>query len=149
MLVGQKVTGFLRLPQPHCTIPLYSQPAFRIPHSASPALAGNRIVNVFTVIIIATILALGPTLLYALLVWWLDRHEKEPIPLLVVAFVWGAIPAVIIALVLEIAAGNTLNQIVATDQAREVTIASLIAPIVEECVKAIILVALFLAFKRE
>ena len=45
--------------------------------------------------------------------------------------------------------GSRLHQFVATDQAREVTTASLIAPIVEECVKAIILVVLFLAYKRE
>ena len=105
--------------------------------------------DLVTVITIAALLALAPTLVYALVVWWLDRHEKEPLPLLVVAFVWGAIPAVILALVLEIAAGFPLQQIVATAQAREITTASLIAPIVEECVKAIILVVLFLAYKRE
>jgi RsiW-degrading membrane proteinase PrsW (M82 family) len=105
--------------------------------------------DLVTVIIIAALLALAPTIVYALVVWWLDRHEKEPLPLLVVAFVWGAIPAVILALVLEIAAGFPLQQIVVTAQAREITTASLVAPIVEECVKAIILVVLFLAYKRE
>lgn len=102
-----------------------------------------------TVIIIATILALVPTLVYAMLVWWLDRHEKEPLPLLVVAFLWGAVPAVILALILEIAIGFPLESILVTDQARDITTASLVAPIVEECVKAIILVVLFLAYRRE
>ncbi len=105
--------------------------------------------DIVSVVIIAAILALVPTLIYALLVWWLDRHEKEPLPLLLVAFIWGAIPAVILALVLEIAVGFPIDLILATDQAREITTASLVAPIVEECVKAIILVILFLAYKRE
>ncbi|MGA7732432.1 MAG: PrsW family intramembrane metalloprotease [Chloroflexia bacterium] len=105
--------------------------------------------DIVTVIIIASILALAPTLVYALLVWWLDRHEKEPWPLLVVAFMWGAVPAVILALILEIAVGFPLESILVTDQAREVTTASLVAPIVEECVKAVILVVLFLAYRRE
>jgi RsiW-degrading membrane proteinase PrsW (M82 family) len=76
-------------------------------------------------------------------------HEKEPLPLLVVAFMWGAVPAIILALILEIAVGFPLESILVTDQAREVTTASLVAPIVEECVKAIILVVLFLAYRRE
>lgn len=105
--------------------------------------------NLLSVITIATILALVPTLVYAMLVWWLDRHEKEPLPLLVVAFLWGAVPAVILALILEIAVGFPLEQVIATDATREVTTASLVAPIVEECVKAIILVVLFLAYRRE
>jgi protease PrsW len=105
--------------------------------------------DILTVIIIASILALVPTLVYALMVWWLDRHEKEPWPLLVVAFMWGAMPAVILALILEIAVGFPLESILVTDQAREVTTASLVAPIVEECVKAVILVVLFLAYRRE
>lgn len=102
-----------------------------------------------TVIIIAVVLALVSTLVYAMMVWWLDRHEKEPLPLLIVAFLWGAVPAIILALVLEIAIGFPLDTILVTDQAREVTTASLVAPIVEECVKAIILVVLFLAYRRE
>ncbi len=53
--------------------------------------------DLFGVILLASALALVPTLVYALLVWWLDRYEKEPLPLLVVAFLWGAVPAVILA----------------------------------------------------
>lgn len=105
--------------------------------------------DLISVLMLATALALGPTILYALLLWWLDRYEKEPLPLLLVAFVWGAVPAIIIALVLELVAGFSLKEIIVTDQTRELTEAGLIAPLVEEAVKAIILVVLFLAFKRE
>lgn len=101
------------------------------------------------VLLIASLLALAPTLLYALLLWWLDRYEKEPLPLLLLAFVWGAIPAIIFALIFELIAGIPLQQVILTDQTREITEAGLIAPLVEEAVKAIILVVLFLAYKRE
>src|SRR5690349_12783989 len=105
--------------------------------------------NIITVVAIATLLALIPTIFYALFIWWLDRHEKEPVPLLVVAFVWGAVPAIIIAIVLELVVGFPVEQLISSDTGRELTSASVVAPVVEELVKAIILVVLFLAFRRE
>ena len=51
-------------------------------------------------------LALVPTLFYILLVWWLDRYEKEPVSLLVLAFVWGAVPSIILSLIAEILVGS-------------------------------------------
>src|SRR3954447_9527822 len=103
----------------------------------------------FSVVLLAAGLALGPTLLYAVILWWLDRYEKEPLPLLLVAFMWGAVPAILLALLLERWAGLPLEQVVLTDQAREITMASLVAPLVEEAFKAVILVVLFLAYRRE
>jgi RsiW-degrading membrane proteinase PrsW (M82 family) len=47
---------------------------------------------------LAILAATVPTALYTLLIWWLDRYEKEPLPLLVAAFLWGALPAVALAL---------------------------------------------------
>jgi protease PrsW len=105
--------------------------------------------DIVSVLLLAGALALGPTLLYAVLLWWLDRYEKEPLPLLVVAFMWGAVPAILLALLLSFVVGLRLEELILTDQALEVTQASLVAPIVEEGVKAIILVVLILAFRRE
>lgn len=102
-----------------------------------------------SVFLLAALLAFVPTFLYAMFVWWLDRHEKEPVALLLVAFVWGAVPAIIIALVLEAVAGIPLQQMIPAAQTRAITEGSIVAPIVEEAVKAIILVVLFLAYKRE
>ncbi|HET9494987.1 MAG TPA: PrsW family intramembrane metalloprotease [Chloroflexia bacterium] len=100
-------------------------------------------------IVVAALLALVPTLIYALIIWWLDRHEKEPLPLLIVAFVWGAIPAVVLAIVLEIVVGMPLEQFMVSDTAIEAASTNVIAPVVEELVKAVILIVLFLAYKRE
>lgn len=104
--------------------------------------------NIVSVLALAGVLALIPTILYALIVWWIDRHEKEPVPLLIVAFVWGAIPAIVLALVLEIFAGNVQGMLF-PEELQDFTGASIIAPLVEEAVKAIILVVLFLAYRRE
>ena len=107
------------------------------------------LVDFFSVAALAVGLAVAPTLIYAVLLWWLDRYEKEPLPLLLMAFLWGAVPAILLALVLEFGTGLSLEQLVVTDRTLQITEASLVAPIVEEAVKAIILVVLFLAYKRE
>lgn len=90
------------------------------------------------------IAAFGPTALYTLLLWWLDRYEKEPLHLLIVTFVWGAVPALLLALVTEIAI-DPLSREFAGPNA-QVTI---IAPVVEELLKALVLIALFLFARRE
>lgn len=100
------------------------------------------------VLVLAVVLAFVPTLVYAMFIWWLDRYEKEPVPLLLVAFMWGALPAIVLAFILEVAADAPLQQFLLPTHA-EVTGASLLAPIVEEAAKAIILVVLFLAYRRE
>ncbi|MDQ3931085.1 MAG: PrsW family intramembrane metalloprotease [Chloroflexota bacterium] len=101
------------------------------------------------VIAIAALLAFIPTIIYALLVWWLDRYEKEPLGLLIVAFLWGAVPAVILAIALEIGAGIPLERLILDEVPRQFAEVSLVGPAVEEAVKAIILVVLFAAYKRE
>lgn len=95
------------------------------------------------------VLALLPTLLYAALIWWLDRHEKEPLPLLIVAFLWGAVPAVVLAIALTGVAGLPLEGLIASPEARKDAEVAIVAPIVEEAVKAIILVVFFLVSRRE
>lgn len=92
-------------------------------------------------LIASVIIAILTTALYVMLVWRLDRYEREPIKLLVGAFVWGALPAVILAAVIEIAFDMPL---VALGFANSSTIsASFIAPPVEEILKALALLGLY------
>ena len=51
--------------------------------------------------LVAILGALIPTIVYVLLVWWLDRYEKEPLWLLALAFLWGAVPAAIFSILVE------------------------------------------------
>ncbi len=87
------------------------------------------------VFVVSALAALAPTLLYTALVWWADRHEREPLSLLLAVFLWGALPSIGVALVLEglfeaapAAGGQTLFGIVPPD--------SLTAPVIEEIIKA-------------
>jgi len=105
--------------------------------------------SIVNVLAIAALLAIVPAIFYALFIWWLDRHEKEPLRLLLVAFLWGAVPAIVIAIVLELVIGTSVDSLIASDTGRELTSASVVAPVVEEAVKGLMLVILFLAFSRE
>lgn len=95
--------------------------------------------------IIAIVAAIVPTTLYTLFIWWLDRYEKEPLPLLVAAFLWGSLPAIMLALIAEIMLGIPTAHF----QLGASTTSWIIAPIVEEPVKAIALIALFIFARRE
>lgn len=101
----------------------------------------------FIALVASIIAAVIPTLTYTTLLWWFDRYEKEPLPLLTVAFFWGAIPAVIAAIILELIAGVPLS--VLGDASAEVIGSSAVAPFVEEIAKGMILFALYLIFYRE
>lgn len=98
-------------------------------------------------LVISLLVAILPTTLYALFFWWLDRYEKEPLKLLAAAFVWGAVPAVFLSLVLEMILSVPLG--ILHDQSAELVAASLIAPPVEEIAKAIALLLLYFLFRRE
>jgi len=88
--------------------------------------------------------AATPTALYTLLLWWLDRYEKEPLHLLAVSFVWGAVPALVLAIGTELATGSAIEAVFGAG-----TNATLGAPIVEEVLKACALVGIFMWARRE
>jgi len=90
------------------------------------------------------LLAAVPTALYSWLLWRLDRYEREPIHLLAVTFLWGALPALVVAVLAEVGIANLGGNIFAPGQE-----ATLIAPLVEEPLKALALIALFLFMRRE
>jgi RsiW-degrading membrane proteinase PrsW (M82 family) len=84
-----------------------------------------------------------PTALWTRLIWWCDRYEREPIPLVTAAFLWGAIPAVILSLIAEELLGVPFAGI-GGPLVSEVISSSAIAPLVEELAKG---TALFLILR--
>ncbi len=90
------------------------------------------------------LLAVAPTALYSWLLWRLDRYEREPVHLLLVTFIWGALPALLLAAVAELGIGGLAGR-----SLRPGFDATLVAPLVEEPVKALALIGLFLFFRRE
>jgi RsiW-degrading membrane proteinase PrsW (M82 family) len=105
-------------------------------------------VLVILAILISAVAAALPTLVYTLAFYWADRYEREPLMLLAVAFLWGAVPAIIVSVIAELALGAPLPVFTAglnTDAA----VGVLIAPAVEEIAKALPLLWLFLYRRQE
>ena len=91
----------------------------------------------------ASVLAiLIPTIIYIQILRWLDYCDRAPQSLAIVAFVWGALPAIVLALIfsplVEYPIRSLLNA--SLDDAIGATI---IAPIVEESAKGLIVYWIF------
>ncbi len=99
-------------------------------------------------LIIILILALLPMLLYALVLWWMDRYEKEPLGLILAAFLWGAIPAIIFSLIAQLVLDVPISAL-GPGVGYELVGSSLIAPVTEEIFKGIVLFLLLWRFRRE
>lgn len=101
-------------------------------------------------LLLITIMAFAPTLVYVGVLWWLDRYEKEPVSLLVTAFIWGAVPSIVLALLMQVVLDIPLTIVRDVNQLTyELMGASFVAPLTEEGVKALALLGLFLLWRRE
>jgi RsiW-degrading membrane proteinase PrsW (M82 family) len=90
-----------------------------------------------------------PMFLFAAFVNWLDRYEKEPKVLLGAAFVWGAVIAGGGAYVLNTAFGIGIYALTGSEGAAEFGTTSIVAPIIEEGLKGLAVLIVFLMFRRE
>ena len=98
--------------------------------------------------ILSLFVGLVTTALYVILVWWLDRYEKEPLGLAAAAFLWGAIPAIVVSLVVELLFDVPLAML-GQGLAYEMVSSGLVAPVVEETVKAVALLGIFVFWRHE
>ncbi len=97
---------------------------------------------------IALTLAICPAVFYSWLVLRVDRYEREPLRTVVAAFTWGAVAAVLLAIILEAITGSLLMFTVGEDAASVLT--SVIgAPLIEETTKGIALLGLLWFFRDE
>lgn len=99
--------------------------------------------------VVAVLGGVLPTLVYVALVWWLDRYEKEPVRLLVTAFLWGALPAALLAVVLELILDLPVAALGGESLVANLITSSVTAPLVEESCKGLALLALVLLVRRE
>jgi protease PrsW len=104
--------------------------------------------SILLALYICLVAAVVPTAVYVLIFYWADRYEREPAWLVAVAFLWGAIPAVIVSLVAELLLGIPLAdaRLFLTTELIESTI---LAPIIEELAKGAALLAIFRFARRE
>jgi RsiW-degrading membrane proteinase PrsW (M82 family) len=104
----------------------------------------------FVGLILSVIVGLIPTIAYAGFVIWLDRYEREPWWLLLLSFMWGAVPSVIMALIaqtlLNIPTTWVLTQ---ASLAYEIVGSSLWAPISEEIAKGLGIILIMVLAHRE
>ncbi len=100
-------------------------------------------------VLLILFLSLVPMFIYAMILWWFDRYEKEPIGLLAAAFIWGAIPSIILALIFEIMLDVPIVALSPDQLTYDLLGSSVVAPLVEEGVKALALLLLFLFMRRE
>ncbi|MBP6179730.1 MAG: PrsW family intramembrane metalloprotease [Anaerolineales bacterium] len=90
-----------------------------------------------------------PMFVFAAIVYWLDRYEKEPKALLGAAFFWGMAIAAGGAFILNTAFGVGIYIFTGSEGAAEVGTTSIVAPIVEEFLKGFAVLIVFFLFRKE
>jgi RsiW-degrading membrane proteinase PrsW (M82 family) len=53
-------------------------------------------------ILLSVLATLVPSVAIIVVLWWLDRYEKEPLWLLSIVFFWGAVPTIILSLLAQL-----------------------------------------------
>ena len=90
-----------------------------------------------------------PMLLYAWILYLLDRYEKEPIKILLGVFFWGAIFAAGAAFLINTASSMGVYLITQSEYATQITISTMIAPAVEETLKGMAVLVVYLIYRSE
>jgi RsiW-degrading membrane proteinase PrsW (M82 family) len=92
----------------------------------------------FVLLGLSVLAAIVPMFTFLGLVWWFDRYDREPLWLVGLTFIWGAVGAVTLALV-----GNTALDFVIRgffgDMTAAVVTPVVVAPLIEEPMKAVVL----------
>lgn len=101
------------------------------------------------ILVLAIVLSFIPALFYAWILYWLDRYEKEPRLLLGGVFVWGAIVATIGALIASMILEAGILFLTGSELLADISGTTLVAPIVEESLKGIAVLLVFLIFRKE
>ena len=90
-----------------------------------------------------------PMAFYAWILYYLDRYEREPIKLLIGVFLWGAIIAAGAAFVINSITSSGIYFITHSEFATQLTISTIVAPVVEETLKGTAVLIVFLFFRSE
>ena len=91
----------------------------------------------------------APMFLFAYILYWTDRYEREPKVLLGAVFIWGVAIAAGGAFVTNTVLGMGVYIFTGSERATDITTASIIAPLVEETLKGLAVLIVFLIFRHE
>jgi protease PrsW len=89
-------------------------------------------------VLASVVCAVVPIFFFLILVWWFDRYDREPVWLVGVSFLWGAIGAVTLAMAGSLVMMMPLQMVLGNAMADSAG-AVFVAPLVEEPMKALIL----------
>lgn len=100
------------------------------------------------IVLLSIVAAVIPAGLYIGITYWFDHYEKEPAWLLMATFLWGAVPSIILALIFNLL-GALPFYLVGGAGLADAAGAVLVAPVVEETIKALALLGMFLLNRQE
>jgi len=99
--------------------------------------------------LLSLVLGALPMFFFAWVIYWLDRYEKEPGPLLAVVFLWGALIVAAAAFLVNSLLGAGVYLFTHSEATANFATGSLIAPIVEELLKGLAVLVVFLLAHHE
>src|SRR5512142_548782 len=100
-------------------------------------------------LLVSLFFAFVPAFFMAAIIYWLDRYEKEPLVLLGAAFFWGAIVAAGGAFIINTVFGIGIYAFTGSGDVADQATASLVAPFVEEGLKGLAVLLVFVFFHKE
>ena len=99
--------------------------------------------------IVSGMIGFASSLLFAYILYWLDRYEKEPLLLLGGVFLWGAVVAAGSAFLINTILGLGIYVFTGSNFATDLATGSLVAPLAEETLKGLAVLGVFLVFRSE
>ena len=100
-------------------------------------------------LLVSFLISFGTAVVFASFLYWLDRYEKEPLLLLGGVFLWGAIVAAGSAFLINSILGAGIFLVSNSDLTTNLATGSIIAPLVEETLKGLAVLGVFLIFRSE
>jgi RsiW-degrading membrane proteinase PrsW (M82 family) len=90
-------------------------------------------------IILSGIAAITPMTFYLYLIWKMDKYDREPIRLVLLNYLWGALGAVVLAIISSIILTTLIGFFIRDEFGLDIFGAVIIAPFVEEITKGVFL----------
>ncbi len=95
-------------------------------------------------VLVSVFCAVLPMVVFLGVIWWMDRYDREPLWLLGLTFMWGALGATLLSLLGNTTAELTLAATLGAEHASTWT-PVIVAPLVEEPTKALVLFLVLLS----
>jgi RsiW-degrading membrane proteinase PrsW (M82 family) len=102
-----------------------------------------------TGILTSIAISFSSALLFAYLLHWFDRFEKEPFLLLAGVFLWGAVVAAGGAFIVNTVLGLGVLVFTGSEAASDLVTSSLSAPLIEEILKGFAVLIVFFVFRNQ